>query len=177
MGLHKIHNMMTSSNGNIFRVTGHLCLEFTGPCEFPAQKQVTQSFEFSVICVWIHGWVNKQSWCWWFETLSCPLWRHCNDINPVGTRHWTTSKQIRTPPRSEPMDYAVYSSTMMRANNNTNDTQNGKFFTELPFTKINIHVWIPDQNDCGVYTTFKTHCPHRAFFWTNIVNSNLRNKI
>ena len=24
------HNMMTSSNGNIFRVTGHLCREFTG---------------------------------------------------------------------------------------------------------------------------------------------------
>ena len=24
-------NMMTSSNGNIFRVTGHLCGEFTGP--------------------------------------------------------------------------------------------------------------------------------------------------
>ena len=23
--------MMTSSNGNIFRVTGHLCGEFTGP--------------------------------------------------------------------------------------------------------------------------------------------------
>ena len=25
------HNMMTSSNGNIFRVTGHLCGKFTGP--------------------------------------------------------------------------------------------------------------------------------------------------
>ena len=24
-------NMITSSNGNIFRVTGHLCGEFTGP--------------------------------------------------------------------------------------------------------------------------------------------------
>ena len=27
--------MMTSSNGNIFRVTGPLCGEFTGPGEFP----------------------------------------------------------------------------------------------------------------------------------------------
>ena len=25
------HYMMKSSNGNIFRVTGHLCGEFTGP--------------------------------------------------------------------------------------------------------------------------------------------------
>ena len=26
-----VSHMMTSSNGNIFRVTGHLCGEFTGP--------------------------------------------------------------------------------------------------------------------------------------------------
>ena len=37
--------MMTSSNGNIFRVTGPLCGEFTGPGEFPAQRPVTQSFD------------------------------------------------------------------------------------------------------------------------------------
>ena len=37
--------MMTSSNGNIFRVTGHLCGEFTGPGEFPAQRPVTRSFD------------------------------------------------------------------------------------------------------------------------------------
>ena len=30
--------MMTSSNGNIFRVTGHLCGEFTGPRWFPHTK-------------------------------------------------------------------------------------------------------------------------------------------
>ena len=37
--------MMTSSNGNIFRVTGLLCGEFTGPGEFPAQRPVTRSFD------------------------------------------------------------------------------------------------------------------------------------
>ena len=37
--------MMTSSNGNIFRVTGHLCGEFTGPGEFPTQRPVTRSFD------------------------------------------------------------------------------------------------------------------------------------
>ena len=31
----KFDYMMTSSNGNIFRVTGPLCGEFTGPGEFP----------------------------------------------------------------------------------------------------------------------------------------------
>ena len=37
--------MMTSSNGNIFRLTGPLCGEFTGLCEFPAQRPVTRSFD------------------------------------------------------------------------------------------------------------------------------------
>ena len=36
-------SMVTSSNGKIFRVTGHLCGEFTG--EFPAQRPVTRSFD------------------------------------------------------------------------------------------------------------------------------------
>ena len=36
---------MTSSNGTIFRVTGPLCGEFTGPGEFPAQWPVTRSFD------------------------------------------------------------------------------------------------------------------------------------
>ena len=37
--------MMTSSNGKIFRVTGPLCGEFTGPGEFPAQRPVTRGFD------------------------------------------------------------------------------------------------------------------------------------
>ena len=41
--------MMTSSNENIFRVTGPLCVEFF-----------------------------KKSWGWWFETPSRPSRRHCN---------------------------------------------------------------------------------------------------
>ena len=36
------NRMMTSSNGNIFRVTGPLCGEFTGSSEFPAQRPVTR---------------------------------------------------------------------------------------------------------------------------------------
>ena len=44
--------MMTSSNGNIFRVTG--------PVEFPTQRPVTRSFDVLFICVWINGWVNNR---------------------------------------------------------------------------------------------------------------------
>ena len=50
-------NTMTSSNGNIFRVTGPLCWEFTGPGELPTQRPVTRML--SLICVWINGWVNN----------------------------------------------------------------------------------------------------------------------
>ena len=37
-GLWAKRSMMTSSNGNIFRVTGHLCGEFTGPRWIPHTK-------------------------------------------------------------------------------------------------------------------------------------------
>ena len=35
---YSIDSMMTTSNGNIFRVTGHLCGEFTGPRWIPHTK-------------------------------------------------------------------------------------------------------------------------------------------
>ena len=71
-------NMMTSSNGNIFRVTGHLCEEFTGPRWIPRQRPVTQSFDVFVV-LRLNKRLSKQSWGWWFETLSRPLWRHRNE--------------------------------------------------------------------------------------------------
>ena len=77
--------MMTSSNGNIFRVTGHLCGEFTGPRWIPAQRPATRSFDVFFDLRRIK-WLNKQSWGWWFETLSFPLWRHCNDC--FGSLKW-----------------------------------------------------------------------------------------
>ena len=55
--------MMTSSNGNIFRVTGHLCGEFTGdrsPVNSPHKGQWCGALMFSLICVWINGWVNNR---------------------------------------------------------------------------------------------------------------------
>ena len=52
----RIWNMMTSSNGIIFRVTGPLCGEFTGRRWIPLTKEL---FMFSFICAWISGWVNN----------------------------------------------------------------------------------------------------------------------
>ena len=72
-----IKYMMTSSNGNIFRVTGPMCGEFTGPGEFPAQRPVTRSFDV-FFDLHLNERLSKQPWGWWFETLSFSLWRQCN---------------------------------------------------------------------------------------------------
>ena len=53
--------MMTSSNGNIFRVTGHLCGEFTGPRWIPHTKASdAELWWFILICVCINDWVNDR---------------------------------------------------------------------------------------------------------------------
>ena len=67
-------NMMTSSNGNIFCVTGPLSL-VTG--EFPSQRPVTRSFDV-FFDLRLNKRLSKQSWGWWFRP-SPSLWRHCND--------------------------------------------------------------------------------------------------
>ena len=72
-------NMMTSSNGNIFHVTGPLCGEFTGPGEFPTQRPVTQSFPV-FFDLRLNKRLSKQPWGWWFETPSWSLWRQCNEL-------------------------------------------------------------------------------------------------
>ena len=48
------------------------------PGEFPAHRPVTRSFDVFFDLRLNKRW-SKQSWGWWFETLSCSLWRHCND--------------------------------------------------------------------------------------------------
>ena len=57
--------MMTSWNGNIFRVTGPLCGEFTGPGEFPAQRPVTRSFDV-FFDLRPNKRLSKQPWGWCF---------------------------------------------------------------------------------------------------------------
>ena len=49
------------------------------PGEFPAQRPVTRSFDV-FFDLPLNKRLSKQSWGWWFETLSRPLWRHCNDV-------------------------------------------------------------------------------------------------
>ena len=55
--------------------------------EFPSQTPVTRSFD--VFCdLRLNKRFSKQSWGWWFETLSRPLWRHCNEMQLGKVTPW-----------------------------------------------------------------------------------------
>ena len=73
------HCMMTSSNGNIFHVTGPLCGECTDPGEFPAQRPVTRSIDI-FFHLRLNKRLSKQSRGRWFETPPWSLWRQCNGL-------------------------------------------------------------------------------------------------
>ena len=47
-----------------------------GTGKFPSQRPVTRSFG---VFFDLNKRLSNQSWGWWFETLSRPLWRHCNE--------------------------------------------------------------------------------------------------
>ena len=70
-------SMMTSSNGNIFRVTGTL---WTG--EFPSQRPVTRSFDV-FFDLRLNNRLSKQLRPRWFETPSCSLWGRCNGMETL----------------------------------------------------------------------------------------------
>ena len=60
-------HMMTSSNGNIFRVTAHLCKEFTGDRWIPRTN--ASDAELWCLCdLPPNIRLSKQWWGWWFET-------------------------------------------------------------------------------------------------------------
>ena len=118
--------MMTSSNGNIFSVTGPSCGEFTGPGEFPTQRSVTRSFDV-FFDLRLNKWLSKQPRGWWFEMLSWSLWRHCNDNGNPHT--WIDSLYIETSPRS----YGVF---MLKIMDSVLKTKKRNIKTTFYFHKI-----------------------------------------
>ena len=50
------------------------------PGEFPTQRAVTRSFDV-FYDLRLNKLFSKQSLGWWFETLSRPFWRHCNEYS------------------------------------------------------------------------------------------------
>ena len=69
---------MTSSNGSISALLAICAGNSPVSGEFPAQRPVTRSFDV-FFDLRLNKRLSKQWWCC-FETLSRPLWRHCNGV-------------------------------------------------------------------------------------------------
>ena len=61
------------------------------PGEFPTQRPVTLSFDV-FFDLRPNKRLSKQWWGWWFETPSCPSWRHSNV--PIPARPRTTQRTL-----------------------------------------------------------------------------------
>ena len=56
-------------------------------CEFPTQRPVTRSFVVT-FDLRLNKRSSKQSWGWWFQTPSCPLWRQCHVLRLWWNAHY-----------------------------------------------------------------------------------------
>ena len=62
--------MMTSSNENIFHVTGHLRGTFTGH-RWITRTKASNAELWYIFFLCVNKRLSKQWWGWWFETPSC----------------------------------------------------------------------------------------------------------
>ena len=73
------NHMMTSSNGNIFRVSsGLLCGEFTSH-RWISRTKATDAELWCYFHMHLNRQLSKQCKRWWFEMLPHSLPRHCNE--------------------------------------------------------------------------------------------------
>ena len=132
------YRMMTSSNGNIFRVTGHLCGEFTGLRSIPRTKASDAELWCFLWSAPINKRLSKQPWGWWFETPSWSLWRHGNECKwlheaELVTNHWITINDAvywricASPDLNGSGDHNKYSITWLRMEE--------KYAASIVFTK------------------------------------------
>ena len=79
---------MTSFNGNIFRVTGHLCGKFTGHRWITRTKGSDADLNV-FFDLRLNKRLSKHSWDCWFGRPSCLLWRQSNGIlsRPIHSQH------------------------------------------------------------------------------------------
>ena len=159
-GISLCADMMTSSNGNIFHVTGHLCGEFTGPGEFPAQSPVARSFNV-FFDLRLNKRLSKQSWGWWFETLLCPLWRHCNGNSPLAM-HISISKLPLFQPKMILFLDAAYMHPHAKKSQCAIKLQYWSFCTLLPEIFVGIKLTI-------VQWSFQKTCLYVVCWWLRSV--------
>ena len=102
-----------------------------------SQRPVTRSFDV-FFDLRLNKRLSKQSWGWWFETPSHPLWRHCNGKSNAGMRIIITfniSNSSSFPPIVSRRD-------QLRGVNKMADRQ----FADNFFKRILLTVWYIDSD-------------------------------
>ena len=95
-----LSSLMTSSNGNIFRVTGPSWGDSPVTGEFHAQRSATRSFDV-FFDLSLNKWLRKRPRCRWLETPSCSSWRHYSEWQFC--HHWWYRRLPYWQPRVAPM--------------------------------------------------------------------------
>ena len=157
--------MMTSSNGNIFRVTGSLCGEFTGPGEFPTQRPVTRSFDV-FFDLRLNKRLSKQPWGWWFEKLSWSLWRQCNECVGKPVFQIVTCSLFSVKPLPEPiLSYTIRIKFQRNLNKDTRILYKKWMWNEDNFVsalKFCICGSQSIQNDNQIFCQYNEHSTRRC---------------
>ena len=92
-GLMGYHLYMTRHPMETFSALLAICVGNSAVTdEFPTQGPVTRSFDIFFDLNKRFKRLSKQLWGWGFETLSRPLWRHCNEAWMI---YWHVAIQIK----------------------------------------------------------------------------------
>ena len=82
------------------------------PVKSPHKGQWRGALMFPLICV--NKRLSKQSWGWWFETLSCRLWRHRN-VTCFTNRGYTSYSKWKCMVRDSMKVYSVVSAPGLKS--------------------------------------------------------------
>ena len=73
------NGIMTSLNGTFSELIAICAGNSPVTGEFPTQRLMTRSYVV-FFDMRLNKGLSKQSWSWWFDSPSHPLWRHCNGL-------------------------------------------------------------------------------------------------
>ena len=108
------------------------------PVNSQTQRPVTPSFDVS-FDLHLNKRLSKQSWGWWFETPSVPLWRHCNDNVYVKLREHglpNVVKSSRQQAASAKYDKDLFLNCTIGDMHQWNINQARYFLQENPFENV-----------------------------------------
>ena len=118
--------------------------------EFPTQRPVTRSFDV-LFDLRLNKRLNKQSWCWWFETPSRPLWSRCNDIPfmRIQQAHWAFAWECLN---AWYIVYASHSIDIYMANMLISlDCTKSQKYNSYAFTVTSFYQWLNKANERRCY--------------------------